>query len=152
MKILQTNTADPQFLQLEKLLDEELEMEFPGEMEPYAPHNKFSKPIRAILIFEDNVPIACGAFKEINDHIEIKRMFVHPDYRGKGYSRLILAELEKWGSDLGYTYAILETGIKLIKAVKLYQSSGYSVIPNYGPYTHLESSICMKKGLDSADK
>ena len=147
MKILQSTTADPLFLQLEKLLDDELHMEFPGEMGPYAPHNKFKTPIKAILFFKNDTPIACGAFKELEDHIEVKRMFVRPDYRGKGISRRILSELENWGRSLGYTYAILETGKRLSKAVNLYQSSGYETIPNYGPYTHLESSICMKKVL-----
>ena len=147
MKIIESNTADPLFLQLEKLLDEELHREFPGEMGQYTRHNKFNTPIKTILIFEKDIPIACGAIKELGDHIEIKRMFVHPSQRGKGISKLMISELKKLGKKLGYEYAILETGIKLNKAVSLYQSSGYQSIPNYGPYTHLESSICMKKEL-----
>ncbi|MFT5166067.1 MAG: putative acetyltransferase [Saprospiraceae bacterium] len=75
---------------------------------------------KAVLFFEQDIPIACGAIKEIDDHVEIKRMFIHPSYRGKGLSRLMLSALEKLGKKLAYQYALLETGIKLVKAVNLY--------------------------------
>jgi len=145
LKTLKSTTTDQHFLHLEELLDQELTQEYPNDMDQYAPHNKFKAPIKTILLFENDIPIACGAIKELADHVEIKRMFVHPDHRGKGHSRTILKELETWSIMLGYKYAILETGKKLSKAVKLYQSSGYNIIPNYGPYTHLDSSVCMRK-------
>lgn len=147
MELIHSDTANPDFLYLEKLLDEELHLLYPGEMGQYTPHNKFNTPIKAILVFEKEDPIACGAFKELDNHIEIKRMFVHPEHRGKGISRIVLSALENWGKSLGYDFAILETGERLSTAVKLYQTSGYNKIPNYGPYTHIQCSICMKKSL-----
>jgi hypothetical protein len=59
----------------------------------------------------------------------------------------VLNELEKWASSLGYEKAILETSIHFHTAIRLYQSSGYVQIPNYGPYAGLEESICMEKEL-----
>lgn len=147
MKVIQTSTTDLDFLKLERLLDAELLQEYPSEMGQYAPFNKFRVPIKTILIKEHTSPVACGAFKEFEDYIEIKRMFVHPDYRGLGHSRTLLNELEKWAKSLDYQYAVLETGHKLIKAIRLYQSAGYQRIPNYGPYVGLPTSICMKKAL-----
>ncbi len=147
MQVHKTNTVDSSFLELEKLLDHELQDEFPGEMEAYAPHNKFKSPIKAIVISLDQIPVACGAFKEIQDHVEIKRMFVHPDHRGKGLSKTVLTQLEQWASTLGYQYAILETGDSLFKAIQLYTSTGYQKIPNYPPYTHLSRSVCFKKHI-----
>jgi GNAT superfamily N-acetyltransferase len=35
--------------------------------------------------------------------IEIKRMFVHPEYRNKGIGLDILNELELWASELNYS-------------------------------------------------
>lgn len=147
MTIFKTTTADPGFLQLEKLLDAELQAEYPNDNDQYAPHNKFEKPIKSILIQENGEVIACGAIKELENHIEIKRMFVHPSHRGQGYSKIVLQELENWAISLGYDFAILETGKKLIKPISLYQSSGYQIIPNYGPYADIEDSVCMKKQL-----
>lgn len=147
MQILKTDTSHPSFLFLERLLDQELLGEFPKEMNTYAPHNKFASPIKTILILHDDHPIACGAFKELKDYVEIKRMFVHPDYRRKGFSRHILSELETWAKSLGYSYAILETGDTLYKAIQLYTSSGYENIPCFGPYSDLPRSKCFKKIL-----
>lgn len=147
LDIRKTTTADPHFLSLERLLDLELEAEYPDEMAQYAPHNKFKTPIKVVLIFEQEKAIACGAIKELGDHVEIKRMFVHPTQRGRGLSKIILSELEQWSVRLGYTYAILETGTKLTNAIRLYQSCGYIETPKYGPYLELAASICMKKQL-----
>lgn len=102
-----------------------------------------------VLAFSGNEPVACGAFRPsiMDSTIEIKRMFVHPDFRGKGISRLILAELEQWAREQQYTSAILETGIKQPAAISLYAKSGYQRIANYGSYQDIEESICMRKEL-----
>jgi putative acetyltransferase len=45
--------------------------------------------------YQDDAAIGCGALKEFDsDTAEIKRMFVHPDYRGIGIASNILKELE----------------------------------------------------------
>ena len=52
----------------------------------------------------ENKPIGCGAFREYDlKRIEIKRMFVHPEYRNKGIGLDILNELELWASELNYS-------------------------------------------------
>lgn len=147
MQIIQTSTSDPRFLELEKLLDAELSDEFPEEIGDYAPYNKFEAPIKTILILSGDTPVACGAFKELSDQIEIKRMFVHPNHRGKGLSKIVLNALEQWGKSLGFTTAVLETGDKLFKAIQLYTTSGFEIIPNYGPYIGLTRSVCLGKSL-----
>lgn len=145
MQIIQTTTIDERFLSLERMLDDELLRIFPEEMHQCTPHNKFETPIKTILILKNEKAVACGAFKELGDHVEIKRMFVHPDHRGKGLSKVILFELESWAKDLQYKYAKLETGDKLFKAIRLYKNSGYQDMPKYGPYAHYNSSVCLKK-------
>ncbi len=41
----------------------------------------------------------------------VYRMFVRKDYRGKGFSRMILGELESWAAERGATELVLETGV-----------------------------------------
>ncbi|MFM9824823.1 GNAT family N-acetyltransferase [Flavobacterium sp.] len=72
-------------------------------------------------------------------------MFVSEDHRSKGIAHKILEELEVWSKELNHTSAILETSFKLENAIALYKKVGYEIIPNYGQYTGVETSICMKK-------
>ena len=74
-------------------------------------------------------------------------MYVKPDYRGKGVAAQILKELEKWAAEINYSLCILETGKKQPDAIALYKKSGYTQIPNFGKYVHVENSVCMKKSL-----
>ncbi|MFV8325254.1 GNAT family N-acetyltransferase [Flavobacterium sp. ZS1P14] len=78
---------------------------------------------------------------------EIKRMFVHSNFRGKGIALHILNQLELWATELNYSKCILETGKRQPEAIKLYQKSGYSVIPNFGQYENVISRICFSKSL-----
>ncbi len=75
-------------------------------------------------------------------------MFVRPEIRGKGIAFEILTELEKWATELNFTSSILETGYKQPEAIRLYEKSGYALIPNYGQYEGVENSVCMKKNLN----
>ena len=67
--------------------------------------------------------------------------------RGKGLSYLLLAGLEKWANELGYSKAILEMGKGQPEALGLYSKCHYEIIANYGPYKNLDNSICMEKTL-----
>jgi GNAT superfamily N-acetyltransferase len=92
--------------------------------------------------------VACGAFRPLEGEVcEIKRMFVAPDCRGRGYSRLVLAELERLAVGWGYTTARLETGDRQPEAIGLYEGAGYRRIPPYGIYVGSERSVCFEKQL-----
>lgn len=79
--------------------------------------------------------------------MEIKRIFVSPEYRGRNIGALVLAELELWAGEIGFAECILETGHRQQAAIRLYQREGYTVIPNYDQYAGVDSSVCMKKQI-----
>jgi putative acetyltransferase len=60
---------------------------------------------------------------------------------------MVLKELEAWVKENSYTSSILETGFKQPEAIALYKKNGYSLIPNYGQYKGVETSVCFKKML-----
>ena len=94
------------------------------------------------------VAAACGAFRPMESEVaEIKRMFVLPEYRGRGYSKAILADLERRARECGYTTVRLETGDRQPEAIGLYRRAGYRPIPNFGIYGDVESSLCFEKRL-----
>ncbi len=139
---------DEDFQHLVALLDEDLKIRDGDKHSFYAPFNKFDTICNVIIYYADNEPIACGAIKEFNEQeAEIKRMFVRPEYRGRGIGLDLLQKLELWASELNYTECILETGKNQPEAIRLYQRGGYTLIKNYGVYENDEDSVCMTKAI-----
>lgn len=84
-------------------------------------------------------PLACGGWRNRADNpllqdtdVEIKRMFVVPAARGRGYARLLLGELERTARDHGHKRMVLETGIEQPEAMNFYRTSGYVAVTPFG--------------------
>ncbi|MEO6175375.1 MAG: GNAT family N-acetyltransferase [Flavobacterium circumlabens] len=143
-----TNSDDPDFINLVALLDQDLKIRDGEEHTFYNQFNKIDKIKHAVVFYENDIAVGCGAFREKeSDTVEIKRMYVHPEHRKKGIASQVLKALELWAAEINYPYTILETGKKQPEAIALYQKSGYTLIPNYPPYENVENSVCMKKTL-----
>lgn len=143
-----TTSDDLDFQNLVVFLDNDLKIRDGEEHSFYAQFNKLDSIRNVVLYYNDTKPIGCGAFKEFDSKTaEIKRMFVHSDFRGKGIAALILKELESWATEMNYSGCILETGTKQPEAIRLYKKSGYLTTPNYGQYENMENSVCMKKTI-----
>ena len=143
-----TNSDDTDFINLVALLDKDLAIRDGEDHSFYNQFNKIDKIKHAVVFYENDIAVGCGAFREKEaDSVEIKRMYVHPDHRKKGIASQVLTELERWAAEIKYPYTVLETGKKQPEAIALYQKSGYSIIPNYPPYENVENSVCMKKTL-----
>ena len=141
-------SEDKDFTGLVKLLDMELADRYGKLQSAYDEFNKINFTDKVVIAYYDNQPAGCGCFKKYDSmSVEIKRMFVKPEFRGKGISKLILVELENWAREKDYIYSILETGSNQPEAVGLYKKSGYIVTENYGPYVNMNESICFKKYL-----
>lgn len=78
---------------------------------------------------------------------ELKRMYVVPSARGRGFARAILAELERTAAETGRKRAVLETGLAQPEAIALYQASGYYPVPKFGVYRSEPDSRCFAKML-----
>lgn len=148
LTIVRSDSSNADFLSLVKLLDEDLARRDGEEHAFYAQFNKVDSIKNVLVAYEDETAVGCGAFKPFAaDQVEIKRMFVKKELRGKGISKKILTELENWAGTLGYRSCVLETGKKQVEAIQLYTGAGYSIIPNYGQYATIENSICFEKSL-----
>lgn len=146
--LIRTNSDHKDFIALVKHLDADLAERDGAEHAFYAQFNKIDKIKHAVVAYEDEKPVGCGAIKAYEpDTMEVKRMFVFPQFRGRGIAGEVLAELERWAAELSYSRCILETGLKQPEAIALYQKSGYSRIPNYGQYAGVENSVCFEKLL-----
>jgi putative acetyltransferase len=148
LKITRTNSESKDFIDLVKQLDADLAIRDGEDHSFYAQFNKIENIKYAIVAYDNEKPVGCGAIKRYdNDTIEVKRMFVLPANRGKGIAVQILNELEKWAKELNYKKCVLETGQKQPEAIALYKRNGYKQIPNYGQYIGIENSVCFEKVL-----
>ncbi len=143
-----TTSADADFQSLVALLDADLRIRDGEDHAFYAQFNKIDALRQTVVGYEASMPVATGAFKEFDTHtVEIKRMYVLPEFRGQGIAQQVLAELEHWAAENNYTRCVLETGKQQPEAIRLYQKAGYTVIANYGQYAGVENSVCMEKQL-----
>ena len=147
-RILRTDSSNPDFVKLVALLDADLAFRDGEDNKFYAQFNGISVLKHCLVYYDNEIPIGCGAIKRFDDtSMEVKRMYVNPDARGKGIASLLLPELEKWAKELGYSHCVLETGLRQPEAIALYKKNRYTVIPNYPPYVGVDNSVCFKKSI-----
>lgn len=145
-----TNSEDENFQKLVKQLDADLAIRDGEDHSFYNQFNKIDSIKFTVVAFnEKNEAIGCGAIKQFEPKtMEVKRMFVPIEQRGKGIAGKLLIDLEAWAMELGNTKCILETGIKQPEAISLYKKSGYHISENYGQYAGVENSVCFEKLLN----
>ena len=148
MHLKRTNSENQHFIDLVKQLDADLAQRDGEDHSFYSQFNKIDNIMYALVAYIDQKPIGCGAIKENqSDSMEVKRMYVLPEFRGQGIAKTILLELEIWAKELGYAKCVLETGKRQPEAIQLYKSKGYKTTATYGQYIGIENSICFEKIL-----
>ena len=148
MKIKRTNSSDPDFKDLVTQLDLFLQECYGETQSFYDQFNKIKLLNHVVVAYHEDKPVGCGAFKKLDDTtIEIKRMYVDPEFRQMHIGSKILEELENWGAEWNFKKVVLETGKLQPVAIKLYEKKNYKPISNYGQYAGVDTSICMEKSL-----
>jgi putative acetyltransferase len=101
-----------------------------------------------LVAYADGTPAGCGAVRINEPGVgEIKRMFVIPEFRGRGVAGAVLAALQHSARDLGAHKLVLETGSRQPEAIALYRRAGFIEIPRFGEYVDSPLSLCMGKDL-----
>ena len=129
-----TNSVNNDFQTLVKELDADLKTRDGEEHDFYHQFNKTDMIQHTVVAYSPET-------------MEVKRMFVPPQHRGKGIASIVLKELENWCKELGYKKCVLETGKKQPEAIELYKKNRYKIVPNYGQYENVENSVCFEKEL-----
>ena len=143
-----TYASHADFQSLVALLDEDLAERDGEEHEFYHQFNSIESLKHCMLLYDNDKAVGCGAIKAFDsDSMEVKRMHVPPQERGKGIASRLLKGLEAWAKELEYKRCVLETGIRQPEAIGLYEKNGYHRIPNYGQYIGVANSVCFEKKL-----
>ena len=85
-----------------------------------------------VVAVSDGDPVACGGVHEIAPATgELKRMWVHDDWRGAGLGSRLLRHLEGQARHLGHAVVRLDTNGALIEAITMYDRAGYRRVERY---------------------
>jgi DNA-binding MarR family transcriptional regulator/GNAT superfamily N-acetyltransferase len=93
--------------------------------------------VRFLVATSDGEPVACGGVRELEPGLgEIKRMWVHPGWRGAGLGARLLRHLEALSAEMGHRTVRLDTNGTLTEAIAMYGRAGYRPIDRYNdnPY------------------
>jgi GNAT superfamily N-acetyltransferase len=97
----------------------------PGE---YAPPDG-----RLLLAFEDDELAGCIALRKIRaTTCEMKRLFLRPEFRGRGLGRVLVEKIIEEARQIGYTQMCLDSlPGRMDQAIALYKSIGFKEIEPY---------------------
>lgn len=104
---------------------------------------------------DDGAAVACGAVQPWSHTVagapvdvgEVKRMYVVPDARGRGLSRVVLDALVAIAREQHLAALVLETGTAQPEAIGLYTSYGFAPTEVFGPYADDPRSRCFRLDL-----
>jgi GNAT superfamily N-acetyltransferase len=96
------------------------------------------------LVKVGDTAIGMGGLRRIRERVaEIKRMYIVPSYRRKGYGKALLKKLIQKAKDFDYQMIFLDTGPFMTSAQNLYRSFGFVEQKEY-PETEVPNQVRSK--------
>jgi putative acetyltransferase len=122
---------------------------YPAESNHHLPLEALRAPDVRFFVGRDVAgrPLATGAIVLHGEWVEIKRMWVVPDARGRGHSKAVLTRLIAEAKDHGAAVARLETGVASHAALALYRAAGFTEREPFADYKTDPLSVFMEKPL-----
>ncbi len=131
-------------------LDAALEPFYPSaNRHGYSVEKLIQQNVAFFVLREDGQAAGCGGIQFFGDEYgELKRMYVRPKFRGKGFAKMMLHHLENFARENNVRLLRLETGIHQHEAIALYEKSGFVPIPPFGEYVNsADTSLCYEKRM-----
>ncbi len=102
---------------------------------------------RMYLALVDGKAAGCVALtKNDEDHCEIKRLYVRPQFRGQHISRKLTQRVIEDAKFIGYRYMRLDTFPFMRSAIRLYEKMGFEYVARYND-NPADSAIFMQLTL-----
>jgi len=114
----------------------------------YSVKKLIAQGVAFFVLRADGLPAGCGGVQIFGrEYAELKRMYVRPRFRGRGFARLLISHLAEYARAQGVPVLRLETGIFQREAIRLYESAGFTYIPPFGAYSFDPLSVYFGKKL-----
>jgi len=130
-------------------IQQEMTARYGGPDETPVDPAQFAAPGGAFLVAHlDGEPIGCAGLRgRPAGEVELKRMYIRPAHRRRGYARGLLLAVEDRARSLGYRRLVLETGTAQPEAIALYEREGYLPTAGFGHYADEPGSRYYAKDL-----
>ncbi len=100
-----------------------------------------------LIALDAGKPVGHAALRAFGSSLEVKKVFVAPEVRGKGFARQLMLELEAIARARAVASLILQTGVLQVPAIRLYEDLGYLPILPFGAYGAIPNALCFEKAL-----
>ena len=110
-------------------------------------YNDIENSFEVFYCLVDQGPVVgTVALKKIDDNsVELKALYLHRDYRGKGLGSLLMSVSVNEARKLGYKRILLDSMLKYEDALRLYERFGFEKIDRYND--NLMADVFMKMDL-----
>jgi GNAT superfamily N-acetyltransferase len=100
-----------------------------------------------LLAFYRDKPAGCVAVRKLDKGIcEMKRLYVRPEYRGKGMGKTLSERIIEEARKLGYNKMRLDTLESMKEANSIYRKLGFHDIQPYR-YNPFEQAVFLEKAI-----
>ena len=148
LKIEYYKKLNDDFEMLNKLIDDEYFSRFGEIYLKYQPYNTLESIEDFFIAYQNEKPVGCGCLKRISEEVvELKRVYVLPEYRKKGIANLLVDCCEETAKSQNFLCIRLETGVVMEEAIQLYKKRAYCIVENYEDFVDDELCCCMEKKL-----
>jgi ribosomal protein S18 acetylase RimI-like enzyme len=89
--------------------------------------------------------IALRAMPQFTNGGEVKRLYVKPEYRGRGIAAALHDALQSYATNSGYRWLYLDTADNMTSAIRFYEQQGYERCARYNE--NPQATIFMRKEL-----
>jgi putative acetyltransferase len=86
-----------------------------------------------------------GVFRINNDFVQLRRWYLHPEFRGKGIGRKLLEKTIAFCRKQGYIGIITISEVELNRALKVYTKAGFKVFKKTKEVNYLVKSLNKKE-------
>ena len=83
-------------------------------------------------LVDQEMVVGTVALKKIDERtVELKALYLHKDYRGKGLGSLLMSVSVNEAKSRGYKCIVLDSMLKYEEAIRLYEKFGFEKIDRY---------------------
>jgi len=114
----------------------------------YSVDKLLAQGVAFFVIRVEGEAVGCGGIQLFDgEYGELKRMYVRPRHRGRGFAKRMLEHLAAHARSHGVDVLRLETGVAQTEAIGLYEDWGFREIPPFGAYRLDPHSVFYEKRI-----